>query len=175
MNFIALVRRNLIYQWRGNLAVLLGIALGSAVLTGALLVGDSLRGSLRDLTLGQLGWVESILAPGRLFTADPRRQMPSQRHAGSSLMQGSASPADAPERISSVQVLGVKADFWAATDDRPFWDGNLPVVVVNASLARALELRSAIRFGSTCKKMKTRRAKACSANVRATMCSNRFR
>ena len=42
-----LVLRNLAYHWRGNLAVLLGVAVGSAVLTGALLVGDSLRGSLR--------------------------------------------------------------------------------------------------------------------------------
>ena len=29
--------------------MLLGVAVGTAVLTGALLVGDSLRGSLRDL------------------------------------------------------------------------------------------------------------------------------
>ena len=39
----------------GNLAVLLGVAVGTAVLTGALLVGDSLRGSLRDRALRQLG------------------------------------------------------------------------------------------------------------------------
>jgi hypothetical protein len=41
---------NLLFHWRGNLAVLLGVVVGAAVLTGALLVGDSLRGSLRDLT-----------------------------------------------------------------------------------------------------------------------------
>ena len=45
--------------------MLLGVVVGTAVLTGALLVGDSLRGSLRDLTLRQLGWVENAMISGR--------------------------------------------------------------------------------------------------------------
>ena len=43
--------RSLTFHRRGNLAVLLGVAVGAAVITGALLVGDSLRGSLRDREL----------------------------------------------------------------------------------------------------------------------------
>ena len=65
MTFGWLLLRNLFYHWRGNSAVLLGVAVGAAVLTGALLVGDSLRGSLRDLTLRQLGWVDHALVSGR--------------------------------------------------------------------------------------------------------------
>ena len=57
MTLLGLLRRNLLYHWRGNLAVLLGVAVGSAVLTGALLVGDSLRGSLRDRAERQLNGV----------------------------------------------------------------------------------------------------------------------
>ena len=56
--------RNLLFHWRGNLAVFLGVVVGTAVLTGALLVGDSLRGSLRERTVQQLGWVEqALIAP----------------------------------------------------------------------------------------------------------------
>src|SRR5207237_9338967 len=62
-----LLLRNLFYHWRGNSAVLLGVAVGTAVLTGALLVGDSLRGSLRDLALEQLGWVQYSLVSGRFI------------------------------------------------------------------------------------------------------------
>ena len=47
MTFGRLLWRNLWFHWRGNLAVLLGVIVGAAVLTGALLVGDSLRGSRR--------------------------------------------------------------------------------------------------------------------------------
>ena len=56
-----------LYHWRGNVAVLLGVAVGTAVLTGALLVGDSLRGSLRDLALRRLGWVDQALVAPRFF------------------------------------------------------------------------------------------------------------
>src|SRR3954463_11162716 len=59
LTFTRLVASNLGYHARGNLAVLLGVAVGSAVLTGALLVGDSLRGSLRDRVERQLGGVDA--------------------------------------------------------------------------------------------------------------------
>src|SRR4030081_982253 len=62
-----LLLRNLLYHWRGNLAVLLGVVVGTAVLTGALLVGDSQRGSLRDLALGRLGWFDEALVAPRFF------------------------------------------------------------------------------------------------------------
>ena len=67
MTPLRLLLRNLLYHWRGNLAVFLGVVVGAAVLTGALLVGDSLRGSLRDLTLQRLGWVDEALVTGRFF------------------------------------------------------------------------------------------------------------
>ena len=51
------------------MAVLLGVALGAAVFTGALLVGDSLRASLRSLALNQLGWVDEALVAGRVQDA----------------------------------------------------------------------------------------------------------
>ena len=45
-----LLFRNLRYFRAANLAVVAGMAVATAVLTGALMVGDSVRGSLRDLT-----------------------------------------------------------------------------------------------------------------------------
>ena len=61
--------RALIHYWRINLAVALAAAVASAVLTGALLVGDSVRGSLRTLTLDRLGLVDSALIGDRLYMA----------------------------------------------------------------------------------------------------------
>ena len=43
--------------------------MATAVLTGALLVGDSVRGSLRDLTLQRLGKIDSVLVAGHMFLA----------------------------------------------------------------------------------------------------------
>ncbi|WP_145385324.1 ABC transporter permease [Stieleria neptunia] len=58
------------YNWRTSLAVALGVAIATAVIVGALLVGDSMRGSLRGLTVQRLGKIESVLAPGGFFAAD---------------------------------------------------------------------------------------------------------
>ena len=43
------------------------IAIATAALTGALLVGDSMRASLRQRALGRLGWVRFAMAPQDRF------------------------------------------------------------------------------------------------------------
>ncbi|MBL9090105.1 MAG: FtsX-like permease family protein [Planctomycetaceae bacterium] len=64
------VRDSLRHHRRIHVAVALGTAAATAVLTGALLVGDSVRGSLRATALDRLGGVESILASDKLFRAE---------------------------------------------------------------------------------------------------------
>lgn len=58
------------HRWRISLAVALGVAVATAVIVGALLVGDSMRGSLRELTIERLGRTDSILAPGLFFESE---------------------------------------------------------------------------------------------------------
>src|SRR6266849_1778136 len=110
MTFARLLLRNLLYHWRGNFAVFLGIALGSAVLTGALLVGDSLRGSLKALTLDQLGWVEEAMVPGRFFRAALATEISADHRAPALLLQGSA--VYNGRRVGKATVLGIDASFW---------------------------------------------------------------
>src|SRR6266404_3051810 len=125
MTFLRLLGRNLHYHRRGNLAVFLGIALGSAVLTGALLVGDSLRGSLRELTLDRLGWVEEAMVPGRFFRAQLATDLPLERHCAAILLSGSASQGvdEKARHVGGVTVLGVDASFWPdlPSSDAAFW------------------------------------------------------
>jgi ABC-type antimicrobial peptide transport system permease subunit len=67
MTLSRLLRRSLFFHRRANFAVLLGVAVGTAVLTGALLVGDSLRGSLRDRALRQLDDCDAAMVSGRFL------------------------------------------------------------------------------------------------------------
>src|SRR5437588_7447690 len=90
MTWTRLLFRNLFYHSRGNCAVLLGVVVGTAVLTGALLVGDSLRGSLRDLTLQQLDWVEQALVSGRFLREVVADELGPTRVAPAILLQGAA-------------------------------------------------------------------------------------
>ena len=58
------------HNWRNSLAVALGVAIATSVIVGALLVGDSMRGSLRGLTIERLGKIDTVVAPGGFFSAD---------------------------------------------------------------------------------------------------------
>src|SRR6185436_11401890 len=51
MSRFQLVLRSVSHHWRTNLAVLLGVVAGTAVIGGALIVGDSVRASLVQMTL----------------------------------------------------------------------------------------------------------------------------
>ena len=53
--------RGLTHYWRTNIAVVIGVATAVAVLSGALLVGDSVRGSLRDLVLLRIGRTDHVV------------------------------------------------------------------------------------------------------------------
>src|SRR6186997_2039216 len=75
MTLFKLLRRNLVFHRRGNLAVLLGVAVGTAVLTGALLVGDSLRASLRERALRRLNDVNASLIAGRFVREELARDV----------------------------------------------------------------------------------------------------
>ena len=62
-----LIGRGLVFYWRTHAAVVVGVATAVAVLCGALLVGDSVRGSLRDLLLLQLGRTDRVVVSTGFF------------------------------------------------------------------------------------------------------------
>src|SRR4029453_13065849 len=78
MTRFKLLLRNLTYFRAANLAVVAGMAVANAVLTGALLVGDSVRGSLRDLALQRLGNVDYALVAPRFFVQSLADRLVSQ-------------------------------------------------------------------------------------------------
>ena len=69
MSLLALIRRNVVHYWRTNLAVVAGVAVAVAVLAGALLVGASVRSSLRALALERLGAVDRVVTSARFVPA----------------------------------------------------------------------------------------------------------
>src|SRR5262245_35918779 len=105
MTFGRLLLRNLRFHWRAHLAVLLGVAVGTAVLTGALLVGDSLRGSLRERAEQHRAGVDLALVSNRFFTATPASRA-GQWQAGL-VLRGSlrAGTEELPRRLNGVTVL----------------------------------------------------------------------
>jgi len=74
MTFWTLIRRSLRFHARSHFGVVLGAAIGSAALVGALVVGDSVRTSLRERALRRLANASFAMAPvERTFSRDPLR------------------------------------------------------------------------------------------------------
>ena len=65
-----LILRNLRHYWRTNLAVVAGVAVAVAVLAGALMVGTSVRASLRALVAQRLGGTDTVVSSDRYFRED---------------------------------------------------------------------------------------------------------
>lgn len=146
--------RNLIFFWRMNLAVALGAAVAAAVLTGALLVGDSVRGSLRELTLERLGGIDHALAGQRFFdeaaaadlTEAPDLPGGVAHVAPAILLQGNVQHAKSRTRATKVSLQGVDRaflDFFPADAESLetlFAErrGITPSAVINEGLAREL-------------------------------------
>src|SRR5215813_3541830 len=148
MTFARLLWRNLLYHRRGNFAVLLGVAVGTAVLIGALLVGDSLRGSLRKLALRRLDWVDEAMVLPRFFREELAKELEdagaADRVCPALLLQGSvsttASPGQPPRSANKVTIYGIDECFLAGDGNWLTRDPEEEVVYLNAPLARALHV-----------------------------------
>src|SRR6266851_9557820 len=115
MRTATLVRRNLSYFWRTNIAVVLGVATAVAVLAGALVVGDSVRASLRDLVLNRLGNTDTVISAANFFREDLAGEMArGQRFTACPLIafEGLLTHEASGRRASGVQVYGVDERFW---------------------------------------------------------------
>jgi ABC-type antimicrobial peptide transport system permease subunit len=155
MTFWTLIRRSLRFHARAHVGVLLGAAIGSAALIGALLVGDSMRETLKERALARLGSIHFALSSqDRLvegwFNANPVFIGNSAyfRHSSPSsalLLPGLAARQDGTARANRVNVIGVDS-FW------PFAANPLSVTrspsaltngaaLINETLARQLAVR----------------------------------
>ncbi|HEX2465623.1 MAG TPA: ABC transporter permease, partial [Thermoanaerobaculia bacterium] len=137
-------------------------AVAAAVLSGALVVGDSVRGSLHDLTLERLGSIDLAVRAPTFFTMDLATgvwsELAGEAHvAPLILLTGSARDPESGAVASGVTVSGVDRRFFdlfaGGGADSIDEEGNLveavaeallerptPGVVVNQALATELEV-----------------------------------
>ena len=107
--------RSATYHWRTNLAVVLGVAAAVSVLGGALLVGDSVRGSLRDLVLSRLGRTDDVVASMGFFRDALAQDLVARGAASAAPLiatRGFVTHEPSGRRATSVLVYGVDDRFW---------------------------------------------------------------
>ncbi|HKS37821.1 MAG TPA: FtsX-like permease family protein, partial [Verrucomicrobiae bacterium] len=143
MTLRTLLLRSLRFHARSHLGALLGAAVGSAVLIGALVVGDSVRGSLRDMALARLGRVQLALASNdRFFRAELAKGLEDSFDGAvvaALQLLATATTADDSARANRVQLLGVDDRFWDLdAKAAPFQSPGADEVILNERLAQQL-------------------------------------
>lgn len=142
--------RGLIHHRRSHLTVALATAVVTAVLSGALLMGDSVRGSLRDLAVNRLGRIDLALESPRFFRQGLVDDLVGAASfsgdftaaAGAIRLAGSAAHGESGRRAARIFVHGVDDAFLdvAAADFTvpQRVPGRLPEAVINQALATEL-------------------------------------
>ena len=132
---------------RSSFAVIIGVALATAVICGALIVGDSVRGSLETLSLERLGGVDQVVRGPRFFRQDLAAELAEAWQdeigtvAPAILVTGSVQTGQiksaTSRRAGHVEVYGVDAAFWKLAGVDPPGAG----LGISRRLAEQLELK----------------------------------
>ena len=132
------------HYWKSHLGLLFGAFLASTILSGSLVVGDSVRGSLRRVAAARLGQVQIGLIGGDRYVTDELANKAASALGGDAtvaagvLLNGSASAPARQSRVNGIQVLGVDDAFWAMslTSRQITLEDN--EIAINRHLARKL-------------------------------------
>jgi len=139
------IRRGM-WHYRGSeLGVLAGAALGAAVLLGALMAGDSVKGTLREIAAGRIGQTDYVFTGGEGFFGAQLAERVRGDDVGTApvlMMEGQVSARASGRGTGQVQIVGVDDRFWkmapAAGTAMPLAERE---VAVNRHLADSLDLR----------------------------------
>lgn len=134
---------------------MLGVVAGAAVIGGALIVGDSVKFSLRQMTLERLGQIDLALSGPRFFREELAKNLSSQWRSGAGsgsqvkefapaiIMQAAVQTqsGQSVRRAGKVNVYGFDERAWSLIETRDIprpLDAN---VVLNAMAAEAIDAK----------------------------------
>ena len=95
--------------WQIHLTVALCTAVATGVLAGALIVGDSVRGSLKSLTTERLGAIQHALLADHFFQPNLLQR---ENKVPAILLNGTIVAPQTQKRASKVNIAGVTDDFF---------------------------------------------------------------
>jgi len=143
MSLWKLAKRSLSFYWRTNLGVLLAVMVSAVVLTGALVIGDSVRYSLKMMVKARLGATRLALVPqNRFFRAELADELAAELNtvvAPVLKLRGLVASDDGARRANRIEVLGVDRRFFkVGAVQNPFVDNWGETIILNKPLAAKL-------------------------------------
>ncbi len=135
--------RSFLHYFKANLLVALGVAISTMVLTGSLVIGDSVRYSLKQAAFYRLGETTHLVSVvERYFRQEMAAEMeaddPEIKATAVLLLEGMAVADGGQLRANKVQVVGVSEDFTEISNS-PFLSGlQNNEIAISENLARRL-------------------------------------
>jgi ABC-type antimicrobial peptide transport system permease subunit len=156
MNSLRFILRSLSWYRKQHLALAGGTILAAMVITGALIIGDSVRYSLSGLAVSRLGSVRYFVSTGgRLLRDTLASDLSGKLDAPAEallMLQGMAINQESGQRKSQVQVTGIDSIFWQFSEEG-FPELTNDEVIISENLADELKLDTGsmllVRIGKT--------------------------
>lgn len=128
--------------------VVIGVAIAATVIVGALIVGDSVRGSLRFMAMDRIGKIDTVLIAPRWFKESiiDESQLTEPYALALMLQQASVRTEQKPDANASVyrsnemNLFGVDSSFWDMSSVKPTKLPKGEEVVINQALANLLHV-----------------------------------
>jgi len=156
MTHLILIYNSFTHYIKANLLVAIGISISTAVLTGALIIGDSVKFSLEKSTFYRLGNTTHIVsAKDRYFRTELATEFAARGRidvAPVLILDGMAVADGGEYRVNKVQVTGIDNRFSKIADSPVYLELTGNDVIISENLAERLRLKKGDSFLTRIKK-----------------------
>lgn len=134
--------RSLIHYWKWHLGLLAGVAVAAWVISGSLIVGDSVKATLSRQSELRLGKIDEAVSSGEGFISmrlaeAARKDLPHATIAPVLYLKGTVSIPGGGKRVNGVNLIGIDADFWKLSNAPSPIEG----IAANQALVSALGIK----------------------------------
>ncbi|MBT3382692.1 MAG: FtsX-like permease family protein [Prolixibacteraceae bacterium] len=133
------------HYFKANLLVALGVAISTMVLTGSLIIGDSVRYSLEQATFSRLGETTHLVSVVERYfrqemAAEIELDNPEIKATPILLLEGIAVADGGQLRANKVQIVGVNSDFTEVAKSSLFAELQDNEIAISQNLAERLQI-----------------------------------
>lgn len=145
MTKLQLILKTFTHYIKANLLVALGVAISTMVITGSLIIGDSVRHSLQQATFYRLGETTHLVSVvERYFRQEMANEIesdnPEIKASPILLLEGMAVADGGQQRANKVQVVGVNSDFEEVSNTSFFSGLQNNEIAISRNLAERLQV-----------------------------------
>ncbi|HRX13389.1 MAG TPA: ABC transporter permease, partial [Draconibacterium sp.] len=146
MTKLQYILKTFFHYFKANLLVALGVVVSTMVLTGSLIIGDSVRYSLEQSTFYRLGETTHLVTVvERYFRQEMAAEMETDnvqiKAVSVLLLEGVAVADGGQRRANKVQVIGVDKSFEKISNTAVFSELQNNEIAISQNLAERLEIK----------------------------------